>query len=310
MNQNKVIILSGATATGKTSLSIELAKKFNCEIVNFDSLLFYKELNIGTAKPSVTEQNAVPHHLINIRSISEPLNAADYAKIANTVIDELHQKGKIPILVGGSGFYLQAVLKGMYPSTTTPPEILEKSQKLYQQSGINPFREILKENDKINFERLHENDHYRIRRAVEHYWTTGIAFSKASAEHDNQSIKPNWDFIHIYLKIEKQTHWQIIEQRTQQMLSEGLIKEVEDLLTQGFDSTDKPLQAIGYKQTLMYLNQEIKTQDELLERIYIATRRLAKSQKTWFNNVVDKDSFDPLMDKQKIIDRISQFLHS
>ena len=185
MGDKNVIVIAGPTATGKTQTSLELStlcEKYPCEIVNFDSLLFYKELNIGTAKPTAEELSIVPHHLVNTHSISRPINAADFSKLALPIIEAIHNNGKSAILVGGSGFYLQALLNGMYESETTSQNLIERSNKLYNDKGIEPFREILKEFDLKSYERYHENDHYRIRRAVEHYWMTGTPLSKARAE--------------------------------------------------------------------------------------------------------------------------------
>ena len=179
MKQNKIIVISGPTATGKTSTSIKIAKEVDAEIINFDSLVFYKEITIGTAKPTPQEMEGIIHHLVGTQSILEPINAADFMKMAIPLINEIHQRDKVVILVGGSGFYLQAVLNGMYDSITTTPDITEKSDSLYLSEGITPFRKILKDVDQISFERYHENDHYRIRRAVEHYWMSGVPFSEA-----------------------------------------------------------------------------------------------------------------------------------
>ena len=141
----KVIIVSGPTATGKTDVSIQLAKTFGGEIVNFDSLLLYKEINIGTAKPTAKEQRMVPHHMVDVRSISQPMNAADYAREAYPIVERLLKEKKIVYLTGGSGFYLQALLKGMYDSPTTPIAISQKSDKLYEAEGITPFLKILED---------------------------------------------------------------------------------------------------------------------------------------------------------------------
>ena len=175
--QNKIIVISGPTATGKTDLSIRLAKKYDAEIINFDSLVFYKEISIGTAKPTREEQEDIPHHFVGSESIFNPINAADFYKMCIPLLQELLNQNKNVILVGGSGFYLQTVLKGMFESITTPEDLVDRSNQLYSQEGIEPFREILKQEDIKSFERYHENDHYRIRRAVEHFWTTGKPFS-------------------------------------------------------------------------------------------------------------------------------------
>lgn len=310
----KVIVVSGPTASGKTSISIEIAKKFGGEIVNFDSLLLYKEINIGTAKPTQKEQALVPHHMIDVSSISHPMNASTYANHALPVVNHLLASGKLVILVGGSGFYLQALLKGMYDSPTTPPEVLKKSHELYESSGINPFREVLRINDPDSYERYHENDHYRIRRAVEHWWSHGTPLfaERLKKESANQNLQKSnihgWDILHLYLNLPKEEHLKIMTRRTLEMIDSGLIEEVQDLLNQGFNGNEKPLQAIGYKETLEFIAGKVASKEELAERIIISTRQLAKSQRTWFNRDEEKIEFHPLNQKELIFDQVDEFL--
>lgn len=309
-----MIVISGPTASGKTDLSVELANHFGGEIVNFDSLLFYKEINIGTAKPTLLEMGTVPHHMINIRSISGPMNAADFAKEAFPIIDKLLNDGKNVFLVGGSGFYLQALLKGMYDSPTTPSDILDKSDQLFKEEGIEVFRRILLDNDPKSYERYHSNDHYRIRRAVEHFWTTGSTLSSAREMKDlsnsalnNPSIH-NWDLLHIYLDIPKAEHAQIIKLRTERMLQSGLIEEVQGLLRNGFSGLEKPLQSIGYKEAIKYISGGYQNLSECQDQIIVSTRQLAKSQRTWFNRDQSKIKFHPLEERKEIFLQVNNFL--
>jgi tRNA dimethylallyltransferase len=310
----KVIVISGPTASGKTDLAVELAQKFGGEVVNFDSLLLYREINIGTAKPTPEEMKSVPHHMINVRSITEPMNAADYAREALPIVERLLSEKKIVYLVGGSGFYLQALLKGMYDSPTTPKDILKKSDELYETEGIAPFRTILKVHDPSSFERYHENDHYRIRRAVEHWWTTGSPLSKARSEKDESNsglLRPtvhDWDVLHIYLDLPKEEHLRIIEKRTDRMLRDGLVEEVRSLLERGFSGLEKPLQSIGYKETLNFVFGVYKDLRECRERMIISTRQLAKSQRTWFNRDSFKERFHPLTQRSEIFKRVEKFI--
>jgi len=310
--KNIICVISGPTASGKTSTSISLAKKFGGEIVNFDSLLFYKEINIGTAKPTEVEQDSVIHHFIDCRSVNNPINAADYSKMAIEKINEIHSRGMIAYLVGGSGFYLQAVLKGMYDSHTTPAEITEKSNKLYEEEGIKPFRKILEEYDPISFTRYHENDHYRIRRAVEHFWTNGTCFSaerekmKSKDEQSPESIF-KWNVFHAYLDLDKEEHFKIIQKRTSTMLKNGLIDEVDSLLEKGFSGEEKPLKSIGYKESFQFRAGILNDLVALEERINISTRQLAKSQRTWFKKV-DKSTYNPLFDKLSLEEDFKTFI--
>ena len=311
----KVIIVSGPTATGKTDISIELARQFGGEVVNFDSLLLYKEITIGTAKPTSLEQGEIPHHMINVASISEPMNAAAYAKMALPIINQLHEKNKLVYLVGGSGFYLQALLQGMYDSPTTPKEISERSDKLYQELGISPFLEILAQHDPATLNRYHANDHYRVRRAVEHFWNTGTPLSEARSKKDeeNQSREQSnvhgWETLHLHLDVPKDEHSEIIINRTKKMLHSGLIQEVHELLRQGFTGNEKPLQSIGYKEVIELERGLIKSEAECMERIIVSTRQLAKSQRTWFNRIQGKVCLHPIINKALVLDSVHKFIH-
>ncbi len=307
--KNKIAIICGPTATGKTNLAIKAALSSRYEIINFDSLLFYKELNIGTAKPSLSEMTSVTHHLINICSIQNPINAADFYKMALPLIQKIHLAGKIPLLVGGSGFYLQTILQGMYPSQTTPASITQKSEALYQEKGIAPFQEILKIADPILFEKYHANDHYRIRRAVEHYWTTGQAFSLAQLEwkKNKSSLNKNeWDILTFYLDIPKEDHSPIITQRTWTIIQMGLLDEVAHLLQIGFSGNEKPMQSIGYKEAVAYIKNDLNDLNKLTEDIIIATRQLAKAQRTWFKARFEK-SWNPLLESDLIVNSLQKF---
>jgi tRNA dimethylallyltransferase len=252
--------------------------------------------------------------MIDIRSISHPMNAADYAREAFPLIDNLLKKNKLVYLVGGSGFYLQALLKGMYDSPTTPSEIILRSDELFSKEGIVPFIEILKKYDVESLKRYHENDFYRIRRAVEHLWVTGSPMSlardkkdKINNELERPSIHP-WNILHLYLEVPKDLHLEIIKKRSEKMLRDGLLEEVKALLDQGFSGEEKPLQSIGYRETLNYLQKKYKTTDEYEEQILISTRQLAKSQKTWFKRDHFKKTFNPLEEKSDIFLQVDFFL--
>lgn len=304
----KIILIIGPTATGKTKLSISLAKHFNLPILNADSLLFYKELSIGVAKPTLEEIEGVPHHLLDVASISSPLNAMDFCKLALPYLEN-----KDPIIIcGGSGFYIKALLYGMYESPTTSPEILKRSELLYKELGINPFIEILKENDYESFQKLHHNDHYRIRRAVEHWWMTDIPISTSHKNKmtQNQTFpfwkQQGWELLPLYIDIPKEIHLDIIKTRTKHMIKMGLIDEVKKLLLT-FQGHEKPLQSIGYKEVQYYLQGTISSIEQLEESIIVSTRQLAKSQRTWFATMEKIGLNYPHFFDEALI-KISQFL--
>jgi tRNA dimethylallyltransferase len=312
----KVIIISGPTASGKTALAIELARRFGGEVVNFDSLLLYRELNIGTAKPTPEELRSVPHHLIDVRSIKDPMNAADYAREALPVVEALRAKHKLVYLVGGSGFYLQALLKGMYDSPTTPAEIQRRSDDLYARSGIEPFRELLREHDPETWRRHPANDHYRIRRAVEHWWTKGTTFSEERRRKDEANTAlgvsnvHGWQTLHLFLDLPKEEHLKIITRRTDAMLAQGLLGEVTGLLAAGYSGLEKPFQCIGYKEILGYHFGVYPTLQQCRDRIIISTRQLAKSQRTWFNREPEKFKLHPLRERERARELVEKFLQN
>ncbi len=242
------------------------------------------------------------------------MNAADYAREAHRIVENLLNEKKLVYLTGGSGFYLQALIKGMYDSPTTPKEISKKSDELYQNLGISPFLKILEEHDKKSWSRYHQNDHYRIRRAVEHWWTTGTPLSLVREEKDSLNLRlqhatvHDWEILHLYLDIPKLEHLQMIERRTDRMIQMGLIEETRVLLSQGFSGKEKPLQSIGYKESVDYLNGAYKSLAECRERIIISTRQLAKSQRTWFNRDGFKEQYNPLIQRDNLFGRVGKFL--
>lgn len=317
MEKNKVLIISGATASGKTDLSIKLAKKFtqaHFEIVNFDSLLFYNDLNIGTAKPSREEQQTIKHHLIDIAKLSEEINASTFETLCRQKISEIHSEGHIPILTGGSTFYLRSFIKGMYESITPSPEIKKEIESNLAKYGIEFFIHFLEKNDPDALILFHKNDHYRITRAYEHFKMTGQPLSKERRNLDANlpydfSINqhPNYVFEHICLNIPKKDHWPIMQKRASYMVENGLIDEVKNILAL-HGAHHKPLASIGYKETINYLNGEIPSTQELAELIYINTRKLAKSQKTFLAKITPKHNINPLTETEKTYKIIDNFL--
>lgn len=321
---NKLILITGPTSAGKTNTSIKLAlflknQNIQSEIINFDSLLFYTELNIGTAKPKTEELQNVPHHLINIKTINEPINASVYIELALKKVFELQKNNIVPILVGGSGFYLRALLKGMYqeePQHEMKDHDKELNQKVLKEEGISPFIEYLNQFDPDIFLSIHKNDHYRIIRAYEYHQKTGkkISAEKSRLDHnapyDFESNIHNFDVVNFYLDIPKPLHFDYIQKRTEEMIADGLIDEVKELLSKGYSKDLKPLQSIGYKETIQYLNGDYKNTEELKTRISISTRQLAKSQRTFFNKIRPKIAINPINDFERLCSQSIDFLKS
>ncbi|EQC45316.1 tRNA (adenosine(37)-N6)-dimethylallyltransferase MiaA [Bacteriovorax sp. Seq25_V] len=317
MERNKILILSGATATGKTDISIELARKFpeaRFEVINYDSLLFYNELNIGTAKPSKEELASIPHHLINISSISHEINANDYVKLCTEKVNQLHAQGKTPVLTGGSTFYLRSFVKGMYESEPVSERVRKETEELLSREGIEFFWNFLQEHDPESIQNLHINDHYRVTRAYEHFKATGTKLSEQKEILDknepynfDKNIHPNIDFEHISLLIDKEKHWEIMKSRANKMVKSGLIEEVQEIL-KTFSGDEKPLASIGYKETIDFLKGQLTNTGELAELIYINTRKLAKAQKTFLKKVEPKKVINPLSEKDMLYKIVEDFI--
>ncbi len=312
-----IILISGATATGKTALSIVLAKELKrrnylSEVINADSLLFYKELNIGTAKPSLEERENIPHHLIDHTSITDSMNASDYCDLALPIIEDLHASNKIPILVGGSAFYIRALLKGMYEVGAPNNLAILKLEEIEKEKGWSGIREFLKDVDHSSYEKVHENDRYRTLRALEHYLTHHSKFStfkdvmdEAGPYDFSQLRESSWCLYHIYLEVPKDKHWELMEKRANKMIETGLIQEVRDILNKPYNSDLKPLQSIGYKECIQFIEENKEESPTnllgLAEEIYINTRQLAKSQKTFFKKISPKMTYNPIEQSEIII---------
>jgi tRNA dimethylallyltransferase len=321
---NKLVIISGPTASGKTGLSIELSNLVTTQtdlepvIMNFDSLCFFKEVCIGTAKPTIEERQGIQHELFEVHSISEKFNASKYVELAEKRIESLLKENKVIFLVGGSAFYLRALIKGMYESKEIDTQLKDDTEKKYESEGIQFILDYLSDNDPNILKILHKNDHYRLTRAYYHHKTTSCLFSEEKSKMDKidpydlkKEVKHDWDLHHIYLDIPKEEHYTIIESRTQKMIAAGLIEEVEELLKLGFTGLEKPLQSIGYKETVEFLSGNdtpLETKDDLIERIFISTRQLAKSQRTFFKKITPKLEYHPLKDREKIKQDFLNFL--
>lgn len=264
-----LLVLLGPTAVGKTELAIELAKELNTEIVSADSRQVYKYMDIGTAKPSKKEQEDVRHHLIDIVLPSDKFSVADYKREAEKVILDLHNRGKIPFLVGGSGLYIRSVVDGLFQS---PEPDYDLRKKLKEEARINGnlfLYEKLKSVDKETADRLHPNDIFRIIRALEVFEKTGQPISRLQKE---RTQKPDYNVLMIGLNRERNELYSLIEKRVDKMIESGLVKEVENLsISHG----------LGYAQILGFLKNEYS----LEHAVYLFkrdTRRFAKRQMTWF----------------------------
>lgn len=273
----RIYIILGPTAVGKTAYSIELAQKFDAEIVCADSLLVYKDFNIGTAKPLLEEQRGIPHHLVDIAEPTENFTAFDFCEKAKLAIEEIQNREKNVLVVGGTGFYIKALTQGMFQAPPSDATIREELESELAEKGLAGLCEELKKVDPESAQSIHPHDEYRIIRALEVYRLSHIPLSVYKKKFSENTTYP---FMKMGLHIERNVLHKNIENRTQKMIKEGLIEEVFDLLKK-YPPTCKPFYSVGYQETVEYLNGGMNISG-LEEKIIIRTRQLARKQLTWF----------------------------
>lgn len=281
-SQSSLVTICGCTATGKSKLAIALATKLNSVILSADSRQVYREFNIGTAKPSLAEQKLVPHYLIDICAPTETLTVADYQQQAETLVNQFHQQAQIPLLVGGTGLYIRAVVQGLKIPRVAPN--LELRSQL-QSLGQTQLYSILQQVDPVAAQKIHINDAVRTLRALEVFYVTGRPISQQQGENP-----PNYPILQIGLDCEVSRLGDRITQRTEQMIAEGLVTEVEHLCHKY--GTDLPLlNTLGYHEVKQYLAGDI-TLEAAKELTVLHTRQFAKRQRTWFRVYPQIEWFD------------------
>lgn len=280
----KILVICGPTASGKSELALRLAEKLDGEIINADSMQVYRGLDIGTAKASAEERARIPHHLIDIVRPDQPFSAADFATAADAAIRDVCSRGKRPIVVGGTGLYIRALLQGLVDSPGDGGEIRQTLRTQAQELGNDAMLEELRQVDPQLAEHMHPNNLVRIIRALEVFRTTGIPLSRYQQEHAFSDQR--YHSLQIGICVERPLLYSRIDQRVNQMLAQGLLQEVQDLLSAGYDPETKAMRAIGYKEMTAHLAGEYD-QDEAVRLIKRNTRHYAKRQLTWFN--ADKD---------------------
>lgn len=279
----KVIVLIGPTASGKTATSIELAKRINGEIVSADSMQIYKYMDIGTAKPDINERRGIKHYLLDEVTPDEEFSVARFRVLALKYIEEILKKGKTPIVTGGTGLYINSLVYNInFSETICDPELREKLKKEAEEKGNIYLHDKLKQIDPEAAEKIHINDLKRIIRAIEVYEHT----KKPISYHQKISRQnpPIYDFIIIGLRVDRKILYQRINDRVDRMIQAGLIEEVKKLAGMGYKKTDTAMQGLGYKEIMAYLDGEISL-DEAIYIIKRDTRHYAKRQYTWFNRM-------------------------
>ncbi len=284
----KVLVICGATASGKTSLSVACAQKLNTEIVSADSMLVYRDLNIGTAKPTKEEQKGVKHHLIDVVSPFDSFSVSDYEKAALPIVENLLAQGKTPIICGGTGFYVNALLyKSQFGNTGASEEVRQKYETLYKEKGKEYLHALLSKIDPESAEKLHENDVKRVIRALEIYDVTG----KPKSMQRDEPV-PRFDFVAVSIDHPRELLYERINLRVEQMFECGLMEEVQTLLEKGVPKSAQCMQGIGYKEIVEGLNAGASI-DEIKELIKKNTRNYAKRQITFFKRMENHVRLSP-----------------
>lgn len=277
----KILVIVGPTASGKTRMAVELAQRHNGEVISADSMQIYRTMDIGTAKPTQEEMGGIPHHMIDVADPEEDFSVARYVEMAARCVDDVLARGKLPIVAGGTGLYIDSLLSGRTFAPFSPDSALrgELERELAEKGG-QAMLEALAQVDPEAAQRLHPNDHKRIVRALEVYRSTGKTITQHNRE--TQAIPPRYDALTIGLAFQdRQAMWRRIDQRVDEMVAAGLEDEVRRLLTSGISPKCTAMQAIGYKEFTQALSGEM-TWQEAADVVKLRSRQYAKRQLTWF----------------------------
>lgn len=289
MRKIPLIVIAGPTASGKTALSVDIAKAVGGEIVSADSMQIYKYMNIGTAKPTEDEKQGIPHHMMDFLEPSVNFSVADYCPMAGEIIRDIDGRGKIPVMVGGTGLYIDSLVGGVdFGEEHGDEKIREELMSLAEKEGNEAVHKILEEIDPETAAKYHPNNLRRIIRAIEVYKTQGKTVSEKEKE---EKVSP-YGVAYFCIDWDREVLYDRINRRVDIMVEEGLIDEVKGLLASDIDPKCTSMQSIGYKEFYGYLNGEI-TLEEALDTIKRSSRRYAKRQLTWFRRNKDIHWLNP-----------------
>ncbi len=300
----KIVIITGPTCIGKTSAALALAEKFHGAIIGADSMQIYRHMDIGTAKPDAGERARAPHFMIDIADPDESYDAARYAREARQAVLQTGQQGRVPLVVGGTGFYIKALVHGLFEAAPADPELREKLKEEARDHGLEVLYARLQLHDPESAARIHPHDTYRVIRALEMFDLTGTPMSRYQQAH--AFADRFYETIKFCLYMDREALYDQINARVESMIEGGLLAEVKALLARGYGQDLRPMQAIGYRQMLDFLEGRFDWEAAVAE-MKKATRRYAKRQLTWFRK-------DPEMIWKKpgeidaIIDEVQAFL--
>jgi len=274
-----VILLAGPTAAGKTVLAIELAERLGTQIISADSMQVYRNMDVGTAKPSAEERSLVVHHLIDVVDPDEPFDAAQYLQLARPIVEYLHSQGKVPVVVGGTGLYMKVLTLGICPVPPGDPRVRQELSTELKTRGLFCLYAELNEVDPALAVKLNPNDRQRITRALEVYRSTGETLSRWQEQHAFRTVL--FPSIRVFISRSRDDIYARIDRRVDVMMQNGFLDEVAGLLAMGYSPDLKSLQSLGYKQLIRYLSGGISL-EAAVRQTKLETRHYAKRQITWF----------------------------
>ena len=304
-NQARVIVIVGPTASGKSDLAMQIVEKFDGEIVNADSMQVYRGMNIGTAKPSREAMSAVSHHLFDIVDPDEDFTAAEYVRRARLTVLDICSRDKLPVIVGGTGLYIRALLSGLAESPGCDAALREEYRQYALANGNESLHRLLCTVDPQAGARLHANNRVRVIRALEVFRLTGRSIVEFQQEH---SFALKWcNYLKIGIQVERSELYRRINLRVERMINEGLVAEVQALLEAGYMPEAKSLSAIGYREICSHLAGGVSLA-EAVNLIKRNTRHYAKRQLTWFNSEDDISWFGCPVEIDKVDNAVNEFL--
>lgn len=303
----KIIAVAGPTASGKTALAIEIAKRFEGEVVSCDSMQIYRYMDIGTAKPTPLERAEVPHHMIDIAEPSEKFSVADFVREARHCIDDIHSLGRLPIIAGGTGLYMDSVIENIeFADFGSDEGFRERMHSLALEKGNEAVHRILSEKDPQAAEKIHPNNIRRVIRALEVCHLTGKTFTQVNEESRRQAV---YDALIFGIDTPRDVLYDRINLRVDKMMEAGLLGEVEMLCGRGLSKATTAMQAIGYKELAEFIEGRA-TLEDAVEKIKLESRRYAKRQLTWFRRNGQIQWVDPLEENwiEKVCEKCFTFL--
>lgn len=304
MGKSKIVVILGPTASGKSALAVELALKFNGEVINADSMQVYRYMDIGTAKPSVGERQRVPHHLIDIVDPDEDYTAADFKRDAEEKIAEITSKGKNVFIAGGTGLYIRALTQGLFEGPGADKRLRDELKSEAQAHGKEALYERLKRVDPASAAAIHPNNLVRVIRAIEVYELSKRPISELQKEHGFQASR--YDVLKVGLMKEREALYRDIDARVDAMMEAGLLDETKRLMDAGYSIDLKPMCGLGYKEMSGFLMGETAL-DEAVALIKRNTRRYAKRQMTWFRKEGGVKWFSPV-GRNEVMEAVRGFL--